>query len=65
MCVCLSAKIMLTYSYTCKSESESESVQLQNIVKNLPCQSYLKAILHQLQVGFIDNQSNIICFFKD
>ena len=39
-------------------------VQLQVIVKILYWQSYHKARLRQLQVGFIDNKSNLIFFFK-
>ena len=39
-------------------------VQLQDIVKNLYCQSYQKARLHQLQEKFIDNQSQSQMFLQ-
>ena len=40
-------------------------VQLQEIVKNLSCQSYQKAQLHQLQEELINIGHNVIWFFKD
>ena len=39
-------------------------IQLQDIVKNLYYQSYQRAIIHQFQKGFIDNQSQSHMFFQ-
>ena len=39
-------------------------VQVQDIVKNLSCQSYQRTRLCQLKEGFIDNQSQTHMFFQ-
>ena len=39
-------------------------VQVQDIVKNLSCQSYQQTRLRQLKEGFIDNQSQSHMFFQ-